>query len=208
METTGGCFIKYMFPVELDLTGLDIDGIEGYGMFIDETGSIITFDKDDLHYNLGLTPPEPEITDTIVQTVILDVTQTTYGSYISDDSFVEKLTAAIGLDDSVKIEVVSSTDTAATLTVVYNINIYDISSENVDSIKELQDQTYKDAVAGTTELLLGGAIYDMCYDDCVGTYVIYEGEEARTMTGDAFGSFRRLNSKQEAKKDKKVYEKS
>jgi len=48
METTGECFIKYMFPVELDLTALDIEGIEGYGMFIDETGSIITFDKDDL----------------------------------------------------------------------------------------------------------------------------------------------------------------
>jgi hypothetical protein len=48
METTGECFVKYMFPVELDLTGLDIEDIEGYGMFIDETGSIITFDKDNL----------------------------------------------------------------------------------------------------------------------------------------------------------------
>jgi hypothetical protein len=60
METTGECVVKYMFPVELDLTGLDIEDIEGYGMFIEETGSIITFDKDNLQYNLGLPPPVPE----------------------------------------------------------------------------------------------------------------------------------------------------
>jgi hypothetical protein len=63
-------------------------------------------------------------------------------------------------------------------------------------------------VAGTTELLLGGAIYDMCYDDCVGTYVIYQGEETVVFTGDTFGSFRRLNSKQEGTNDKKVLKKS
>jgi hypothetical protein len=48
----------------------------------------------------------------------------------------------------------------------------------------------------------------MCYDDCVGTYVIYQGEETVVFTGDTFGSFRRLNSKQEETKDKKAHKKS
>lgn len=95
----------------------------------------------------------------------------------------------MGVDDTVTVEVLSSTDTASTLTVVYNINIFANATETVDTLTTLQDQTYKDAVAGTTELLLGGAIYNMCYDDCVGTYVIYQGEETVAFTGNsAFGT--------------------
>jgi len=136
----------------------------------------------------------------MLQTVTLDITQTTFGSYISDETFEGKLETALGVDDTVTVEVLSSTDTASTLTVVYNINIFTNATETVDTLTTLQDQIYKDAVAGTTELLLGGAIYHMCYDDCVGTYVIWVGAETVAFTGNSgfgttsgFGSVRRLS---------------
>ena len=133
--------------------------------------------------------------ETIEQQVQLDITQTDYGTYLSDESFAEKLEAALGIGDSVKVEVTSTLDIGTTgLIVLYNINIYADSTETQETLKATQDQLYKGAVAGTTELLLGGSIYNMCYDDCSGgTYVIYEGAEALELTG-SFGNRRLSNS--------------
>jgi hypothetical protein len=73
----------------------------------------------------------------MLQTVTLDITQTTFGSYISDATFEGKLETALGVDDTVTVEVHSSTDTASTLTVIYNINIFNNATETVDSLTTL-----------------------------------------------------------------------
>lgn len=52
IETTGECFVKITFPEEIDVSGVILENIQGSGLFIDETGSIITYDADDIVSNL------------------------------------------------------------------------------------------------------------------------------------------------------------
>jgi len=43
IDSTGKCFVKYTFPDELDISGLDLDTIQGKGLFVDRTGFIKSF---------------------------------------------------------------------------------------------------------------------------------------------------------------------
>ena len=45
MSNTGLCYVKYTFPPEVDISGLDLTKIEGKGLFIDRSGAIKTFDS-------------------------------------------------------------------------------------------------------------------------------------------------------------------
>jgi hypothetical protein len=44
IESIGYCHVKYTFPKELDVSELDLAGIKGSDMLVDETGSIRMFD--------------------------------------------------------------------------------------------------------------------------------------------------------------------
>ena len=45
MANSGLCYVKYTFPPEVDISGLDLNQIEGKGLFIDRSGSFKTFDS-------------------------------------------------------------------------------------------------------------------------------------------------------------------
>ena len=36
INSVGGCFVKYTFPSEFDLTNLDTQNVEASGMFVDD----------------------------------------------------------------------------------------------------------------------------------------------------------------------------
>ena len=40
MEIVGECYVKFTFPQEIDISGIDLDQIQGKGLFIDRSGSI------------------------------------------------------------------------------------------------------------------------------------------------------------------------
>lgn len=40
IDSTAGCFVKFVFPPELDISNLNLQIIEGSGLFIDSDGSI------------------------------------------------------------------------------------------------------------------------------------------------------------------------
>lgn len=51
IESMGYCYVKYSFPQELDVSDLDLSGIKGSDMFVDETGSVRIFDESLVYHN-------------------------------------------------------------------------------------------------------------------------------------------------------------
>ena len=46
MDLSQECFVKYTFPEVIDITLIDLDNIEGSGMFVDASGANKTFGTD------------------------------------------------------------------------------------------------------------------------------------------------------------------
>lgn len=54
IESMGYCYVKYTFPEELDVSDLDLSGIKGSDMFVDETGAVRVFNESLIYHNFDI----------------------------------------------------------------------------------------------------------------------------------------------------------